>query len=164
MITRLLKNEKEGRMSKEKGEHKYMLLLNEDQARLVSRACEFYCRLHIGQLDEIRHELLLKETKEKIYERSQEAEALLYRLKRLFFPALCGHGHSYGVGYDSLSDRAWNIYTALRYKIAWYNHPEGGIGVNFDPPMQLSDEPIPHCENIIVKENGELVRERGEGT
>ena len=92
MITRLLTNEKEGRMSKEKGEHKYMLLLNEDQARLVSRACEFYCRLHIGQLDEIRHELLLKETKERICERSQEAEALLYRLKRLSFQRYAGMG------------------------------------------------------------------------
>lgn len=148
-------------MKNDNGEYRYMLLLNEEQARMVSRACEFYCRLHIGQLDEVRHELLLKETKEQMCERSQEAETLLYRLKQLFFPSLHGHGHSYGVGHDRLSDRAWNVYTALRYRIAWHNHPEGGIGVNFDPPMQLSDEPIPDCRVVSVDQNGKIIKEIG---
>lgn len=136
-------------MEKEKGKVQYKLLLNEEQARVVARACELYCRLHIGQMDEISHELLLKETREDICQRRTEADNLLLRLKKLFFPTLQGHGHSYGVGHDSLADRAWNVYIALRYRISWHEHPEGGIGVNFDPPMQLSGEPIPTCEIIM---------------
>lgn len=125
---------------------RYVLTLTEGQAKVVGQACELYCRLHIGQLTELNHELLLAENKDNICERRNAADALLLKLKELYFPQLHGHGHSYGVGKYAWADRAWDVYTTLRYRMSWYHHPEGGIGVNFDCPMQFGDEPLPKCE------------------
>lgn len=127
-------------------ELRYVLSMTEEQARAVSRACELYARLRIGQLDELNFELLLFKSREDICERREQALNLLLLLKKIYFPELNGHGHSYGVGHDEVSDRAWVAYQAMRYAMAWHDHPEGGIGVHFDPPMPLSNEPLPTCE------------------
>ena len=126
---------------------RYVVTMTEEQARAASRACELYCRLIDGQLDELNHDLLLRETREDICERREEAMDLLLKLKKIYFPELHGHGHSYGLGHDIVADRAWVVYQAIRYCMAWHDHPEGGIGCHFDPPFSLNvDEPLPSCE------------------
>ena len=129
---------------------KYVLTLNKEQAQIVSRACELYCRLHMGQLEEINHELLMAETRDMICERRSQAMCLLSQLKKLFFPSLHGVGHSYGLGKCKDADTAWNVHHAIRYKMAWHEHPEGGFGVQFDPPLSWLDAEIPEC--VIQKE------------
>lgn len=133
-------------------ELRYVLTLTEDQARTAARACELYCRLLLGQLDELNHELLLRETRDDISGRREAAMTLLLHLKKLYFPDLHGHGHSYGVGHDITAERSWSVYQALRHCMAWHEHPEGGIGVSFDPPMSYNDEPLPQCEASHMKE------------
>jgi len=125
---------------------RYVIELTEDQARVTARACELYARLLNGQLDEINHELLLHENHNNICERRDQAMDLLLKLKQIYFPELHGHGHSYGVGHDEVSDRAWLVYQALRYCIAWHDHPEGGHGVDFYRPMAFGGGPVPKCE------------------
>ena len=130
------------------GDVRYVLTLNEEQARIVSRACELYSRLHMGQVEEINHELLVAETHDNISERRDQAMLFLHELKKLYFPSLHGPGHSYGVGKIKKADIAWNAYHALRYRIAWHEHPEGGYGVQFDPPWFWMNEEIPTCEIV----------------
>lgn len=127
---------------------RYTLTMTEEQARVVSRACELYARLLYGQLDELNHELLLRESREDICARRELANDFLMMLKQIYFPGLHGPGHSYGIGHDVVSDRAWAAYQAIRYTMAWHDHPEGGIGVHFDPPFSYGDEPLPVCQSI----------------
>lgn len=132
---------------------RYRLLLTPEQAYIVSRACELYSRLRLGQLHELNDDLLLIQSKDNICERRNTANELLFKLKELYFPQLQGLGHSYGVGHDEYADRSWNVHHALRYKMAWTEHPEGGIGVNFDPPWPFMNEPAPPCDTVSLPEN-----------
>ncbi len=127
---------------------RYVLTLTEEQARTVSRACELYCRLHIGQLRELNDELLVAENHDQIWERREAAEDLLDKLRQIYFPSLHGRGHSYGVGKFDHADRAWDVHHAIRYKMSWHEQPEGGMGVNFDPPRQTLNEPLPECKIV----------------
>lgn len=124
---------------------RYELTLTEDQAKIVSRACELFSRIHMGQLEEINHELLLAETRETICGRRDQAMYLLIQLKKLYFPSLRGMGHSYGIGKSKAADTAWNIHHAIRYQMAWHKYPEGGMGVQFDPPFSWLGVDIPEC-------------------
>lgn len=130
----------------------YKLELTPEQARIVSRACELYSRLHIGQLRELNEELLLAESTDNICERREAAEDLLYELKEVYFPSLISLGHSYGLGKREWADRAWNVHQAIRHKMAWDEHPEGGLQVWFDPPLPLGLEPVPKCEIEYIQE------------
>lgn len=138
-------------MANKNDELVYQLSMTKDQARAVSRACELYARLLNGQLDELNIDLLLHESKDDICGRREAAMYLLLKLKEIYFPELHGHGHSYGIGHDAVSDRVWSTYMAIRHCMAWHEHPEGGIGCQFDRPFSLGNEPVPEC---IVKNKG----------
>lgn len=124
---------------------RYVLTMTKEQAIVAERACELYCRLIDGQLDELNHDLLLRETRENICERREEAMDLLLQLKKIYFPELRGHGHSYGLGHNIVADRSWVVYQAIRFCRAWQDNPDGGIGCHFDPPFAPNTEPIPQC-------------------
>lgn len=135
-------------------ETKYILTLSSEQARVVSRACELFTRLHIGQLTELTWELMDFSHKD-FCERRDAAEPLLRQLRQLYFPDLVLPGASYGVGSQSHpdldSDRAWDVYQVLHNVRAWHEHPEGGVSVDFHSPLPTSGEPLASCE---VKQNG----------
>ena len=123
----------------------YTLTMDAETARVVSRACEFYARILFGQWDEISWEMTLRD--KTFMDRRQECERFLGLARAAAFPILAP-GASYGVGHDRTSDTAWNAYQAIRYAIAWHDHPEGGITVNFDTPLRVSDAPMPKCEVV----------------
>lgn len=94
-----------------------MLTLTEDQAAIVSRACEFYCRIFCGQFQEIPYELMFHQSMadgEWCYRR-EKAEEVLLEARKYIYPELRGAGHSYGVGKFQNADTAWNVYQVLRY-------------------------------------------------
>ncbi len=124
---------------------RYVLTLTPEQAHVVSRACEFFTRLHIGQFDELTWELMDLSSKD-FCERRDEAEPLLQQLRRVYFPDLVLPGASYGVGKHSASDRAWDVYQVIRHAMAWHEHPEGGSTVDFRPPFSAAKEPLATCE------------------
>lgn len=41
--------------------------------------------------------------------------------------------------------RCWAVYAAIRYALAWHDHPEGGDTVDFGEPLGYG-EPLPKCE------------------
>ena len=126
----------------------YVLHMNAETARIVSRACELYARLRCGQFEELQHLTVWPQGEKdtSFGERIQKCRESLEFAKKAAFPELNGPGHSYGVGHFRDSDTAWNVYQAVRYIMAWHEHPEGGYTVNFREPMKYSDAPMPRCE------------------
>lgn len=126
----------------------YVLHMDAETASIVALACEFYCRVRMGQFEEIRRLTVWPIGKDDptFSERIQKCSDHLEFAKKAAFPELHGPGHSYGVGHFREADTAWNVYQAVRYIKAWHEHPEGGTTVNFYPPMRYSDAPMPRCE------------------
>lgn len=126
---------------------KYVLTLSPEQAYVVTRACELFTRLHTGQLNVLSQELMGFCHKD-FCERWDAAEPLLLQLRQLYFPDLVLPGASYGVGNHQNLDveRAWDMRQVLRNAIAWHEHPEGGMSVDFRPPLSASGETLATCE------------------
>lgn len=116
------------------------LHLTKEQAEIVSKACEFFARIKMGQFDEIpllclSHNLPGGE----FYNRRTAAEKALLEARKHIYPELHGIGHSYGVGKFYDADRAFDVYQVLRYALG-------------DPRTPFSlDEPLPVC---ILKKDG----------
>lgn len=129
-----------------------ILELTDEQAVVLERAVELLFRLHIGQFNEIKFALLqhIHDTGENVD--YQGIDALLDTVSHLFFPALQPH-ESFNVNCCEDCNVAYGIYQAVRYVNAWHHRPEGGVGVNFDPPHNTG-VPIPKC--YLVKEGEEL--------
>ena len=137
-----------GMPSKIEGDE-YVLHMNAETAWIVSHACELYARIINGQFNEIRYLTLkpLGEHDETFCERIQKCEDALLEAKKAAFPEFqTPANQSYGVGHSRSGDAAWNVYQAVRYVMAWHEHPEGGITVNFIEPLKYSDAPMPRCE------------------
>lgn len=124
-----------------KKDHTYTLTMTQEQALTVSKACEFYARVMMGQFNEIAFETMMPHmSRTDFCERRDYMETLLHQARKCAFPDLTGPGHSYGVGHTVSSDRAWEAYQVLRHAIAWTNKPEGGSTVDFHPPMCFSGD------------------------
>lgn len=116
---------------------KYTLELNEEQAKTVAQACEFFARIKMGQFQEIPYLLLSNELSGGDYCRKRElANKHLLDARKVIYPELNGIGHSYGVGKFDDADRAFDVYQVLRYALG-------------DPrePFQLG-EPLPGCTKL----------------
>lgn len=134
-------------MRKKTSEENYILTLNKEQALTVSKACEFYSRVMMGQFREIAFETMMQSIKRDDFcTRRDMMEDLLIQARQFAFPDLTGPGHSYGIGHNASADRAWNAYQALRYAIAWHEHPDGGITVDFQKPYPAGGEAVPDCK------------------
>lgn len=107
---------------------KYRLELTEEQAKIVSHACDLYCRIGLGQFDRIVEFCMDKEffgRTEKMsdkefsdwLDRRDKAETKMLEARQFIFPMLHGKGHSYGIGNDTDSNMAWNIHQVLRYHV-----------------------------------------------
>lgn len=123
---------------------KYTLVLNERQAKLLAKACEFYARVNIGQWNEI-FQSCVDLRRDDYCEVRDAMEPLMLQARQLVWPELQGVGHSFGIGKFEHADIVWEIYEVLRNRIAWTEHPEGGKGVDFAPPMSLADRELPVC-------------------
>lgn len=97
---------------------KYELELTEDQARIVSVACEFYARVRMGQFKEIIWHTLDMGTQTDDYcKRRDEAEKLLLEARKQLYPELHGIGHSYGIGKYEDADRAFDVHQVIRHEV-----------------------------------------------
>ena len=116
---------------------------NEQQAITLMRMCEFMSRLYAGQTD-IFHEMGMS--------REDQQE-----MKRKLFPELSPTSY-YAIHSQQIPEDArilWDFYQVLRYTIAWAhapNKPEKRdwrtqIGVCYDEPMRVSDQPLPVVSN-----------------
>lgn len=94
----------------------FRLTLTEEQAQIVSNACEFYARVRMGQFNEIVWHTLDFGLKSGEYcIRRDEAEKLLLEARKHLYPELHGVGHSYGIGKFEDADQAFDVHQVLRY-------------------------------------------------
>lgn len=92
------------------------LKLTEEQAEVVSTACEFFARIKIGQFNEIIWALLdAKLSADEYCSRREKAQELLLDARKQIYPDLNGVGHSYGMGKFEDADIAFDVHQVLRY-------------------------------------------------
>ena len=103
---------------------KYVLELNEEQARIVSQACEFFARIRMGQFQEIPFLCLSNDLDGVDYcDKRDIANKYLLDARKAIYPELNGIGHSYGVGKFLDADRAFDVYQVLRYALGDQREP-----------------------------------------
>lgn len=123
-----------------------------DQALVVEQACELLARLRIGQFNRIT-EMMLKpnadtDLRDYCFRRDRANDALALASRLIYGET------SYGAPdcqKDELYQRAWNIFSVLRYTRSWHDNPNGGFSVCYDKPMSFIDERLPKCG--ITKED-----------
>ena len=99
---------------------KYVLTMTEEQAKLIAEACEFFCRIKIGQFGEIIWKTLIPQEHIEIddfCERRDTAEYLLFKAREYIYPELRGIGHSYGIGKFRDADIAFGVYEVIRHAL-----------------------------------------------
>jgi len=115
---------------------KYLLKLNEEQAKICAMACEFYARIKMGQFNEISYRMMLGQEGDDWFYRRDIAECCLAAAKKAIYPELGGAGHSYGIGKFEDADMSFDIYQVLREKFP-YDGRE---------PFSYGD--LPECEVV----------------
>lgn len=116
---------------------KYILDLNEEQAKTVAQSCEFFARIKTGQFNEIPTLLLDSELPGNDYcTRRDTANQHLLEARKAIYPELNGIGHSYGVEKFADADRAFDVYQVLRHALG-----------DSREPFQLG-EPLPGCTKL----------------
>ena len=94
------------------------LTMTEEQAKIVSLACEFYARVRMGQFNEIVWHLLdIKIPSGEYCERREKAEQLLLDVRKQLYPDLHGAGHSYGIGKFDDADLAFDVHQVIRHEM-----------------------------------------------
>ena len=92
------------------------LTLTDEQAKIVSIACEFYARVRMGQFNEVVwHTLDMALPSDNYCERRESAEQFLYEARKYLYPELHGPGHSYGIGKFEDADKAFDVHQVIRY-------------------------------------------------
>lgn len=145
---------------------KIILEMTPDTAAVVQAACEFYTRAMWGQYrhvidtvaDGIPYSRIplrkaegYKDAFDMWLDARERAENYARLAKAALFPEL-PQGATYGVRHFKPADIATHVWQTIRHRRAWHDHPQGGITVDFDKPMQWTDEPLPKCR-IVEDEN-----------
>ena len=102
----------------------YKLTLTKEQAQIVSRACELYARIRVGQFDEIIRDCLEPDIKAGDF--CQRKEIAVYHLleaRKEIYPELNGFGHSYGIGKFEDADISFDVYQVIRYALGSDREP-----------------------------------------
>lgn len=125
---------------------RYVLTLTPEQLHVVERACEFYSRIRIGQLKEVDAEFCLYgvmsgASKDEYFKKIDLFRHKLEELEQIAFPDGMNN-----LSKDERAEIAWNVYQVTRYVRSWHEHPEGGMTVNFDKPMDIGGVGLPLCE------------------
>ena len=113
------------------------LKLTEEQAQIVSKACEFFARIRIGQFMEIVYNCL--DVKQEHYSEKREAlSRVLLHAREFTHPDLeRTFGHSYGMGKYEDADRAFDVHQVIRH----------ALGDDREP---FSYYDLPKCEAVPV--------------
>lgn len=92
----------------------------------ISYACELTARINIGQINAIMDALPIREGTDT-YALQQQIEALIKPHLKQPEPNLPSF---------------FTMHQTLRHRRSWDIHPEGGMTVNFDEPLVLTDDPL----------------------
>ncbi len=140
----------------------YTLTVTEEQAKVISTACELLARIQGGQIKEaFVHLPLDKNLDWDVYHEIQDN--LTERMPEILKGGIDGWCSSFGVGSSELPkshDIAWDLYQVVRHRLSWERAVEDGVVesvdsprkfpemmfVSFDEPMQYGTEPLAKIE------------------
>lgn len=141
---------------------RYRLEMNEEQARTVIAALDFWMRMRLGQWRELA-ELCIDWEPGHIEEnclQRDELEDALSDARKIVMPDLPRNA-SWGVYKFENTERAFNILKAVRSCIAWHNNPQGGYEVIYDRPFAINvTEEMPKCE-VVEDATGHKTADNG---
>lgn len=93
----------------------YVLKLTDEQAKVVSRACEFFARMKMGQFTEVIHNCMDVRS-DNFCQRRECAEKSLLLARTYTHPELePSFGHSHGIGKFEDADTAYDVHQVIRY-------------------------------------------------
>lgn len=138
------------------GKKKYIIEMNERQARLLSWVCDTFPRLIEGQnrayqdLFESAWEKRCKKATGKMMDEEfeggwqkmrEDAETFCKEIKKRFWDL--APNADYGIHYDDTADILWDMYQCLRFEL-WKNQPEPKSHITVDafPASQFGSEPL----------------------
>lgn len=129
---------------------KIIVEMTREQARAVMNATELLARLEIGQFKEICWKMLDRFIGKDGFDavRRDRAEEYLESACHMVFGT-----NRYGspdVRTKSIQyERCWAVYATIRHALAWHDHPEGGMTVDFDEPMGYGERmPVCRVEDV----------------
>lgn len=117
---------------------KCTLEMTRQQADVVCKALDLFSRVLIGQLEEIESVCTFNGI-------PGDMDALQQALNEAKHALGHPSNGSWGIYNENVPDRAriaWDIQKVIRHAIAYHEHPEGGMGVNFQVPDQSGKEPL----------------------
>ena len=130
--------------------HKYNIVVDEQQARILVAALDLYSRIGIGQLTEVVR-VYNYEWKMPVPMVDRLVDVMNEAKRVIGF----GPGGSYGIHSPDVHDvfrRAFDIRCVVRHRLAFDRTPEGGFGVDFDTPRQIGELPLPTISHVTKKE------------
>lgn len=136
--------------------NKYKLTITEHQASVINRALDFYSRMLIGQVREIKNVYKMERNFNDLPDHDQADEAI-EKVRELYFPGHPSNG-SFGIYSPEVPDSAriaWDIQQVIRHRIAWRRAGDPSerdwstmTGVTYDEPMKSSSkEDLPKIED-----------------
>lgn len=121
-----------------------VLVFTENEMGMIISSLDFYMRMYIGQYREILFDLRWYRDCSYLDDLEDELRIQFLQIRNILLPDIVGYGWSgsYGIFNPDVDYRAgiaYDMMQVFRNKLAYFNHPEGGITVDFNPLM--------HCEN-----------------
>lgn len=114
------------------------LTMTEAQAQTIMNALDFYSRVGIGQVSEMKK--VMEENFNKIWNLDSTVDPHIEAVKKIYFPELSEGG--YHSIFSSLAHEeskiSWDLIQVIRHAIAWHKNPVGGLTVNFGNPHKSS--------------------------
>lgn len=150
---------------------KVTITMSRPVAEAVAKACEMYLRLHMGQFEDLTDELCMakfyaalendsftsKEEHDEIFHISidrrnimQEEVDKLYKRYVLSAPL----DYCMRIPY-----RAEQVWLAIRHALAWHDNPKGDYTVQYDKPLNRSDQPQPMVQLYEAPTEGKSARD-----
>lgn len=116
------------------------LILSPDMLKQCLRPLDFYSRIHVGQVEELCYDIRFMLSQEIEEKETAEFEHCIYDFKKKLFPYFSLR-QSRGIGGKDVSidaQIAYELFKIIGYAISWQENPEGGMGVNYQRPLNFS--------------------------
>ena len=114
---------------------KYLLEIDEDHAKVIIEALDFYSRVHMGQLEVIAEQHIDSFTNTEAYERFRQTLDILKSDLGIHANAHWGIRSPKVIEGAKL---AFDIQQIIRHRLAWDRCPTGGLGVDFQKLFKCS--------------------------
>jgi len=132
---------------------KVQITMTVEQACTMMKAMDFYMRIQMGQFEELEHMFIFFGEEAVTFNRKPEDREKLHVhlkwLKKFIYPDLEENAY-WGITGKPCPERAtliYDIYKSMDNAISWFQHPDGGLTVNFDKPMHCYTKiPLPYVK------------------